>query len=70
MPSRTGEMELWKIGAFVDIDQLDWNCDDCLYPRAVEVVYMARPGDKTWRDDYFAKAAQDHILEHLSKIQP
>jgi hypothetical protein len=49
------DFEMWKIGAFIDIDQLDWNCRDCAWDRAVEVVYMARPGNQTWRDDYFAK---------------
>lgn len=70
IPARNGASEMWKIGAFIDIDELDWNCRDCAWDRAVEVVYMARPGNQTWRDDYFAKSAQEAILKRLTKIQP
>lgn len=70
IPARNGAAEQWKIGAFIDIDELDWDCKDCMFDRAVEVVYMARPGQDTWRDDYFARSAQERILKYLSKLQP
>jgi hypothetical protein len=70
LPNAVGRPVLWKVGGFIDIEDFDWQCLDCSYARAVEVIYMATPDALTWRDDYFARQAQDRILGYLRKIQP
>lgn len=65
-----GSASLWRVGAFYDVDHMDWDCNDCKYPRAIESVYMVRANASVFTPAQFAKAAQVRILDLLSKITP
>ena len=65
-----GRPVLWRIGAFTDVDHMDWNCDDCKYTRALEAVYMVRANAAVFLPAQFAKTAQTRILSVLKKLTP
>ncbi len=65
-----GSPVLWRVGAFVDVDHMDWNCDDCKYSRALEAVYMVRANASVFLPEQFAKTAQTRILSVLTKLTP
>ncbi len=65
-----GSSSLWRIGAFYDIDHMDWNCSDCRYDRAIESTYMVRANAGVFTPYQFAKTAQVRILDLLTKITP
>ncbi len=65
-----GSASLWRVGAFYDIDHMDWDCRDCKYDRAIESVYMVRANAGVFTPYQFAKTAQVRILDLLTKITP
>src|SRR5262249_28832018 len=65
-----GSPVLWRVGAFVDVDHMDWNCSDCKYDRAVEAVYMVRANASVFTPEQFAKTAQTRILDVMKKLTP
>lgn len=65
-----GSASLWRVGAFYDIDHMDWDCNDCKYDRAIESVYMVRANAGVFTPYQFAKTAQVRILDLLTKITP
>jgi hypothetical protein len=65
-----GQPALWRVGAFVDVDHMDWDCNDCKYSRALEAVYMVRANSDVFTREQFAKVAQERILGVLSKLTP
>jgi len=76
-PDRDGRPQLWRVGAFYNSDEIDWNCPlgrDCgagrSYPRAVEAVYMVRANAAVFTPELFARQAQERILETVAKLTP
>jgi hypothetical protein len=65
-----GRAVQWRVGAFYDVDHMDWNCDDCRYSRAMESVYLARVHTGIHLDANFAKVAQKRIFDLVSKLTP
>lgn len=65
-----GEPVLWRVGAFVDVDHMDWDCSDCKYGRALEAVYMVRANSAVFTPELFAKQAQTRIMSVLDKMTP
>ncbi len=70
LPDMNGRAVQWRVGAFYDVDHMDWNCDDCRYSRAMESVYMARVHTGIHLDANFAKVAQKRIFDLVSKLTP
>jgi len=70
IPNMDGSAGAWRVGAFYDIDHMDWNCPDCKYNRAVEMVYMARVTLDNHLDANFAKTAQQRFLDVMTKLTP
>jgi hypothetical protein len=65
-----GAPQLWRVGAFYDVDHIDWNSPNLRYSRAVEAVYMVRANAAVFEPDAFAKQAQTRILSAISKVTP
>jgi hypothetical protein len=70
LPDMNGRSVQWRAGAFYNTDQIDWNCDDCRYPRAIETVYLSRVNASIHMDANFAKVAQKRVFETVSKLTP
>jgi hypothetical protein len=70
LPDMNGRAVQWRVGAFYDVDHMDWNCNDCRYSRAMETVYLARINSGIHLDANFAKVAQKRIFDLVSKLTP
>lgn len=70
IPGLDGTPELWRVGAFYDVDAIDWSCPDCKWSRAVEMVYMARANASIFTPYDFAKQAQHRMLDLVTKVTP
>jgi len=70
MAGPNGESETWRVGAFHDVDAIDWNCSECTWGRAIEVTYMARANSRIFLTDDFAKFSQKRVLDFIEKVRP
>jgi hypothetical protein len=65
-----GEPVLWRVGAFLDHDEWDWQCATCSYPRAVEAVYMVRANAAVFMPASFGRLAQERFMGIVDKLTP
>lgn len=65
-----GSPVLWRVGAFTDVDHMDWNCPECKYSRAIEMTYQVRANAGVFLPEQFARTAQERILSVLKKLTP
>lgn len=70
LPDMNGRAVQWRVGSFYDVDHVDFNCDDCRYPRAMETVYLSRVNSGIHLDANFARVAQKRIIDLVSKLTP